>query len=354
MNYKERPHHRRRFALTALFALVLAMAPVMLGATAAHAAGPFHGITLQKFCTSPTPVGDQMQCSFKVTNADDNNENIVITSLTDVVHSAGGNVSSGNILGTLVWTPTGGASCGGGTCTLPNKDDSIESNLFSHYTVQAADYNITTDHILADQVTVGWSEPVCELQGCPVGPQSNTTGASTTVTIATPSVTTKLSADAVQVGTSVTDQATLVGATSDAGGNVSYAVFDNNECSGDPVADLGTKTVTDGAVGPSDPWSAGPAGDFWFQATYSGDDTNAGPVTSPCTSEPITVTNTPPVTIAGETTTTVAETPATITPQAELPRTGGSTGPQLWIAFAVLMLGGALWLFGTRFRRRTS
>jgi LPXTG-motif cell wall-anchored protein len=352
MKAQKRPQGRR-FAVTALFALVLGMAPVMLGATAAHAL-TFHGITIQKFCTSPTPVGDPMQCSFKVTNADDNNENIVVASLTDVVHSAGGDVSSGNILGTLSWTPSGGASCGGGTCTLPDKGDSIESNLFSHYTVQAADYNITADHILADTVTVGWSEPQCAEGGCPVGPQSGTTGASTTVTIATPSVTTKLSADAVQTGTSVTDQATLVGATSDAGGNVSYAVYDNNECSGDPVADLGTKPVVDGAVGPSDPWTAAPAGNFWFQATYSGDDTNAGPVSSPCTSEPITVTDTPPVTVAGETTTTLAETPASITPQAELPRTGGSTGPQLWIAAAVLMLGSALWLFGTRFRRRTS
>jgi LPXTG-motif cell wall-anchored protein len=166
-------------------------------------------------------------------------------------------------------------------------------------------------------------------------------------------VTTKLSADAVQTGTSVTDQATLVGATSDAGGTVNYKVFGDDACQ-DEVADLGTKDVVDGAVGPSDAWTATPAGDFWFQATYSGDDTNAGPVSSPCTSEPITVTDSPPVTQVGETTTTVAETPATITPQAELPRTGGSTGPQLWIAFAVLMLGSALWLFGTRFRRHTS
>src|SRR5690348_4077393 len=91
MNDSERPHRGRRFAVTALFALVLGMTPVLFGATAAHAL-TFHGITIQKFCTSPTPVGDQMQCSFKVTNSDDNDENILVSSLTDVVHSAGGDV----------------------------------------------------------------------------------------------------------------------------------------------------------------------------------------------------------------------------------------------------------------------
>ena len=114
------------------------------------------------------------------------------------MHAASGDQNSGNILSILSWTPTGGASCGGGTCTLPDKGDSIESGLFSHYTVQAADYTIDpVNHILADNVNVGWSEPQCALGGCPIGPQSQTPGASTTVMIATPSVTTKLSADAV-------------------------------------------------------------------------------------------------------------------------------------------------------------
>jgi hypothetical protein len=328
------------------------MAPVLLGATAAHAF-TVHDIALQKFCTSPTPVSGQMQCSFKLTNADDNNEDILVSSLTDVVHAAAADVSSGNLLGILSWTPSGGASCGGGMCSLPDKGDSLESELFSLYTVQATDYKMDPEtHILSDTVTVGWSEPQCA-EGCPIGAQLKTTDASTTVVLAAPSVTTTLRVDAVEVGTSVTDQATLVDATSDASGTVDYKVFNDNACQ-DEAADLGTKTVTDGAVGPSDPWTAGPAGDFWFQATYSGDDSNAGPVSSPCTSEPITVTNRPPVTQVGETTTTVAETPASITPQAELPRSGGSTGSQLWLGAAVLLLGSALWLFGTRFRRRTS
>ena len=103
-----------------------------------------------------------------------------------------------------------------------------------------------------------------------------------------PSVTTLLSNPGpVAPGTLITDQATLVGATANAGGTVSYAVYSNNTCT-TLVQALGTKTVTNGAVGPSDAWTA-VTGNFWFQATYSGDANNTGPVKSDCLTEPITV-----------------------------------------------------------------
>ena len=48
------------------------------------------------------------------------------------------------------------------------------------------------------------------------------------------------------------DSATLTGATSDAGGTVTYSVYDNVGCTGSPVANEGTKTVTNGVVPDSD------------------------------------------------------------------------------------------------------
>jgi uncharacterized repeat protein (TIGR01451 family) len=109
-----------------------------------------------------------------------------------------------------------------------------------------------------------------------------------TVTAAAPTVSTALTpAGPVLAGTSVSDQATLSGATSSAGGTVSYAVYSDGNCTVQ-VATLGTQTVTDGVVGPSSGWTA-TGGTYWFQATYSGDASNKGPVSSPCSSEPITV-----------------------------------------------------------------
>jgi hypothetical protein len=284
-----RPWARRFGALviatTAIFALG--------GAHVASAAPPFHGITLQKTCVDPVHIGDPYECAYRITNADDNNESITVSSVKDQVHAASGNVDSGELIGTLTWTASGGASCTPPgpttTCTLPTKGATVESSLNSFYTVQAADFGLP-DHALNDDVAIIWAEPVCVNGGCPVGPKTSTTGASATVIPFTPSVETLLSNPGpVASGTMITDQATLTGASPDAGGTVDYAVYSDNTCT-TLVQALGTKTVTNGLVGPSDPWTA-VAGNFWFQATYSGDPAtgNVGPVSSDCTTEPITV-----------------------------------------------------------------
>src|SRR6185503_18249933 len=80
----------------------------------------------------------------------------------------------------------------------------------------------------------------------------------------------------VNIGTPVHDTSTLTNATATAGGTVSYAVYSNNTCT-TLVQALGTKTVTNGVVPDSDVWTA-TVGNFWFQATYSGDANNTGPV----------------------------------------------------------------------------
>jgi len=348
MNEVRTVRRRRVFGVGGAVALILGLAaPALIGAAAASAQVlPFHGITLQKACQLTTPIGQPLECAYQVTNADDNSESITISTLTDVVHASGGNVSSGNIRGSLTWTPSGGASCSAASCILPSTGAKITSSFNSFYTVQAGDFLIDpVTHTLDDEVAVGWSEPVCVHRGCPVGPKIATTGASTIVTKATPSLTTLLSATAIDIGGTVTDQATLVGASANAGGTVSYAVYSDVTCE-TLVTSLGTKTVTNGSVGPSDVWTADTEGNFWFQATYSGDGGNAGPITSPCESEPITV-GSPPVT---EGTTATTSSPTTVAAQAELPRTGGPQGLTALIALSFLLVGAGLWLFGSRIR----
>jgi hypothetical protein len=125
---------------------------------------------------------------------------------------------------------------------------------------------------------------------------SNNTGASTscgdtgesTIVKAQPSISTKLSASPIGIGQSVTDSATLSGASSDAGGTVTYSVFSNSSCSGTPVANGGTKTVANGVVPDSDSVTFNSAGIFYWQAIYSGDAHNTSAISS-CTSEQLTV-----------------------------------------------------------------
>jgi hypothetical protein len=99
----------------------------------------------------------------------------------------------------------------------------------------------------------------------------------------------------VTVGATVHDTAQLTGATGDAGGTISYAVYTDNTCS--TLATVATDgisgqptggNVTNGIADNSGDVTFNKAGNFWWQATYSGDVNNVG-TTSPCTSEPLVV-----------------------------------------------------------------
>ena len=109
---------------------------------------------------------------------------------------------------------------------------------------------------------------------------------------ASPSISTLLSESEIALGDSVNDSATLDGATSDAGGQVSYTVYNNASCStegeGNSSQDAGTVDVTNGDVPDSDPLAFNSAGDFYWQAVYTGDANNNG-ATSPCESEHLVV-----------------------------------------------------------------
>src|SRR5437762_14112820 len=85
---------------------------------------------------------------------------------------------------------------------------------------------------------------------------------------------TLLSESTGKIGDSVHDTSSLSGATSDAGGTVSYAVYINNTCTTLAVAGDGISgQPTGGAVAAGSPANSSAvtfskAGSFWWQATY--------------------------------------------------------------------------------------
>ena len=116
-------------------------------------------------------------------------------------------------------------------------------------------------------------------------------GETSTVNATGPSIATTLSASSVSTGATVHDSATLTGVTGTAGGTVTYTVYANNACSG-TGQDAGTKAVTNGVPADSNALVFNTAGDFYWQAVYSGDQNN-GRAVSPCTSEHLVVTSPP-------------------------------------------------------------
>jgi hypothetical protein len=164
-------------------------------------------------------------------------------------------------------------------------------------TVNAGNYSVTESTVPA-----GWSQKslVCTTSG--QGTSATPSGATVSITMAgggivdctytnhinlSPSIGTTLSANPVSVGATVHDSATLTGATNNAGGTVTYTVYSNDTCTANPQ-DAGTKTVSGGVVPDSDPITFNSAGDYYWQAVYSGDANNNG-ATSPCTSEHLVV-----------------------------------------------------------------
>ncbi len=99
-------------------------------------------------------------------------------------------------------------------------------------------------------------------------------------------ITTTLSASTITAGGSVSDFSTLHFATPNAGGSVSYQYFDSSDCSG-AINPVNTVTVKNAGVPVSNAVTFSINGSYSWNAFYSGDANNIGPVTSPC--EPLTV-----------------------------------------------------------------
>jgi hypothetical protein len=110
--------------------------------------------------------------------------------------------------------------------------------------------------------------------------------------VASPTIATTLSATTGSIGASVHDSASLTGATSDAGGTVTFTVYSDDQCTLN-ARDAGTKNVTNGVVPDSDALVFNSAGTFYWQAVYSGDFNNNG-ATSACQSEILVIAKTTP------------------------------------------------------------
>src|SRR6186997_895048 len=79
-------------------------------------ADDFHGIAIAKQCTSPVKIGDPYTCQLQILNVVDipANDTLRVTGFSDVVHSAGGNVATGNIMPTTGLVFSGAVTCTGG------------------------------------------------------------------------------------------------------------------------------------------------------------------------------------------------------------------------------------------------
>jgi hypothetical protein len=109
-----------------------------------------------------------------------------------------------------------------------------------------------------------------------------------TVTPASPGITAQLSTNTVVIAGTISVNATLTGATSNAGGTVTYDVYSNNTCSGSPVV-IGSVSVINGVTtGTVSQTIFAVIGVYYYVAEYSGDADNAA-TQSGCASAPLTV-----------------------------------------------------------------
>ncbi len=203
--------------------------------------------------------------------------------------------------GTFGYTTTGGLTPA--TFSLSNG----QTQTYGPDTVLPGDYSVTESTLPA-----GWTlkSLVCTATGS--GTSKSISGATVSLTMAPegtvectytnhtnagPSIATTLSETTGSVGDTVHDSASLTGATSDAGGSVTYTVYSDNTCT-TKVTGAGTVTVTNGVVPDSNGVTFNQAGTFFWQAVYSGDANNLG-ASSPCTSEKLVISpNSPSMTTA--------------------------------------------------------
>jgi hypothetical protein len=294
-----------------------AVAALLVLGVGTASAQQFHGIAFTKGCQPNTAIGQPLTCAFQILNlVDGGQDTLQISNVTDVVNSAGGAVNSGNILGSLQLvfsSPTVSCTGGGGAgtnaspyvgatqCTLPF-GTSIQTNGFSHYTVQPGDFALP-NHSLTDSATLGWNNTCTSptVQNCTTGPQQASAGSSTTVQQIPSSTATAIrnaaggTVTAVAVGTTVHDFVTVTGAGGlpQPSGNVNIDWFTNGTCTA-PLA------VNSGSIGPLVPdggadsnfdatgfsFTVNNPGQFAFRAHYEGDGTYL-PSDGPC--EPLQV-----------------------------------------------------------------
>jgi hypothetical protein len=172
--------------------------------------------------------------------------------------------------GTVTYTVYSDSTCttsfaDAGTKTVTNAvvpdSNGVQFNQAGTFYWQAS-YSGDTNNLAA--------KSVCTTESLVIGPNK-------------PGITTQLSETTGSIGNTVTDSATLNGATGNAGGSVTYTVYTDNTCA-TMFAAAGTVTVTNGVVPSSNGVQFNQAGTFFWQASYTGDANNQA-AKSDCASE---------------------------------------------------------------------
>src|SRR3989442_8172169 len=151
-----------------------------------------------------------------------------------------------------------------------------------------------------------------------------------TVNKQTPTITTTINpSSSIVVGTSVTDQVAITGGfpSTGVGGTVTYSFFGpgNGVCSGVPVSSQLVAVWARKSVSPSNSQTPSSAGQYSFNATYSGD-TNNNQVTSSCESLTVNLVSTTTGIICGSSVTVGVPTSCTVTVSDIAPGTLTPTG----------------------------
>ena len=330
---------KRVFLGTGALLLVLGVTAGIIASSglAVTAVDVQHGIGFTKGCASPTTVYQPYSCTFSIRNSiDEAQDTLTFNGLSDVVHTATGDVASGNIFTQLKYeiglflptfsTPpfcTGGVGTGTSadpfrsqpgnplvSCTLPfGSTLRVQSN--SIYTVQPLDYNIVGPpaHTLSDSATVTWND-LCDdtahtgNSNCVTAAQQNGAGSQSLINQLPSSTTTAIHnaghtvVTSVPVGTTVHDLVSVQGVAGNPSptGNVSVDWFLNGDCSGAPA-------VNSGSVGPLTPsggsnasfdatgfaFTVNSAGMRAFRGHYLGDPGNPAYTASDGACEPLNV-----------------------------------------------------------------
>jgi hypothetical protein len=169
-----------------------------------------------------------------------------------------------------------------------------------------------------------------------------------------PSITTQLASSTLLVGETDHDTATLSGATSYAGGSVTFTVYSNDSCtivatsgSGDQISNQGgSASVSGNGTYDSGTVTFNEAGTFYWQAAYSGDANNRGAV-SACSSEPVTVASIP--------TPTAVPTPTPTGGVQGITTPGTGAGPTVNVTqwgLLLMLIGSAIFLLNLVMDRR--
>ena len=252
--------------------------------------------------------------NYPITYADCGSEVVTVTGNTTASTSVSTSLSGGDQTGASISVPSGTAVSDTATLSGTNAataGGTVTYNVFSdsNCTQQLAG---AEDQVAVTDGGVPASSPVTLAAGTYYwqasysgdstnAPSTSTCGSEVeTVTAVTSpvTVTTSLSGGgqtgasvSVPSGTAVSDTATLSGTnTSSAAGTVTYTVYSNDTCS-TSAGNGGTMTVSGGVVPASDPVTLDTPGTYYWQASYSGDSTNAASK-STCGSEVETVTST--------------------------------------------------------------